>query len=177
MTLRHQVLLELDDVDNDCLEIKQSLQTLSDHTEGCSQFKFSQGAKSSSHVLFLMDFLSEKDRDNYLVSDEHVKVATEVIIPKLRNGLQSAKVLDYVLNNTRAKNDNDRAGYAFVNSEKQQQTWLELALHVQHIDSLNIIRNISREELAKDYPYVIQINLSHGAEGFVLENATIFWGS
>lgn len=44
---------------------------------------------------FIMEFLNEKDREDYLKHPDHVRVASEDIMPLTENGINSVIVLDY----------------------------------------------------------------------------------
>lgn len=50
--------------------------------------------KGFNHV-FVMEFSDIKGRDEYLNHPEHIRIAQEVIVPKLKNGLESAITIDY----------------------------------------------------------------------------------
>lgn len=68
-----------------------------------SMLNFSYGANCSPEQLnknfthvFTMDFEHIEGRDDYLNHPEHTRVALELVMPLLVNGLESAMVIDYV---------------------------------------------------------------------------------
>ena len=44
---------------------------------------------------FVMEFLSEKDREDYLKHHDHIRVASDDIMPLTEDGINSVIVLDY----------------------------------------------------------------------------------
>lgn len=50
--------------------------------------------KGFTHV-FIMEFENSKERDLYLNHPEHKRIATDIIMPMLKNGLESALAIDY----------------------------------------------------------------------------------
>ena len=50
--------------------------------------------KGFTHA-FIMKFDDDKGRDLYLDHPEHKRIATDIIIPMLENGLESVVVIDY----------------------------------------------------------------------------------
>ncbi|BCA96577.1 hypothetical protein TUM19329_29380 [Legionella antarctica] len=59
--------------------------------ENCSPEDLNKGF---THA-FMMEFNDIEGRDTYLNHPEHIRIAQDVIVPLLENGLESALTLDY----------------------------------------------------------------------------------
>jgi quinol monooxygenase YgiN len=178
--LRHFVFLEIKDEANAIETIKASLAELSKKTKGCVDFQFGKcQGDNDSHHYFFMDFVDEDSRDVYLSHPEHVKVATEIIIPRLERGLESATVFDYVREGhpqNISHMQKDPTGYILVKAGEEEAVLAELANFCDVINSLKPLQNNSKESLAR-HSYAVQIRLKEEIGTVKLRNGTPFWTS
>lgn len=100
--IKHTVLLDFKS-EFTADEINHMLNHMRELTHSISEIKsFSCGAHCSPENLnrgfthgFTMTFENKKDRDTYLHHDNHKEVAKQIIIPALKDGINSALVFDY----------------------------------------------------------------------------------
>lgn len=100
--IKHIVLLQFKpEISNDEIgSILQQLGNLRSEVPSMKHFSFGENCspehlnKGFNHA-FVMDFEDIKGRDVYLNHPEHIRIAQEVIVPILKNGLESAITIDY----------------------------------------------------------------------------------
>lgn len=104
MPIKHIVLLPFKSSlsKNDIEKIMLALADLKKHIPQI--MSFSWGENNSPENLdrgyrhgFVMDFKNEADRKIYLEHPAHIKVAKEVVLPALEDGMNSPIVFDYAL--------------------------------------------------------------------------------
>ena len=100
--IKHIVLLQFkpEITDDEIGSVLNQLGNLNSEIPAMKHFSF--GANCSPEQLnkgfnhaFVMEFSDIQGRDNYLNHPEHIRVAQELIVPILKNGLESAITLDY----------------------------------------------------------------------------------
>lgn len=100
--IKHIVLFSFKDSFTS-VEIDNLFVSLGDLKKLIPQIKsYSYGKNNSNENLnhnldygVVMDFETELDRDFYLKHAEHMKIVQEVILPNLKDGVNSVLVLDY----------------------------------------------------------------------------------
>lgn len=102
MTIKHIVLLPFKSSlsKNDIEKVMLAIADLKKHIP--QVMSFSWGENNSPENLhrgylhgFVMEFKNDEDRKIYLEHPVHVKVATEIILPALVDGINSPVVFDY----------------------------------------------------------------------------------
>lgn len=88
---------DIDSVSHQLSSLKESISSIKSFSFGKNN-SFEQLNKGFTHV-FIMTFDDAKGRDFYVDHPEHKKIATEVLMPMLEEGLESVIVVDYEVNN------------------------------------------------------------------------------
>lgn len=179
MPLRHLVFIEIQDEKEKATLVHHHLKELSKKMPGCTQFEFGKCADDSKYHYFFMDFDSEESRDKYLMHPEHEKIAKNVVIPNLKDGLKSATVFDYDKNGQKGVSKLGRSagisGYILVKDGQESSVLEELVAHCDKINRARPLVNRSVEELGKEYPYAMQIQFSSGINPLKIKHGTPFW--
>ena len=100
--IKHLVLLqfksslEVSEINDICKQFKALIKVIPSikqfsYGKNCSPEKLNKGI---THA-FVIEFDDIPGRDAYLNHPEHIRLAQEIIIPALENGLDSALVVDY----------------------------------------------------------------------------------
>jgi Stress responsive A/B Barrel Domain len=178
MKLRHLVFIEInDDVEKIGL-INKSLDELSKKMPGCNKFDFGKCRNEPNYYYFFMDFDSATSRDNYLADPEHERVAKEVIIPNLKNGLKSVIVLDHDKNGRkdimRLKKSEETTGYILIEHDQREFVEKELIEYCDKIARAKPLVNGSAEEFGKSYPNAMRIKFNPGVDSIKMREGKVF---
>lgn len=153
MRLRHLVFIELKEDDEKIQLVNQSLKKLSQKMQGCIGFGFNKCEGNNAYHYFFMDFDSSNSRDHYLSHPEHEQLAGNVIIPQLKNGLNSVIVFDYEKEDRKSVSKMEKSqrtsGYILINHEQLSDVERKLAEYADKINMTNKLENVSSESFAK----------------------------
>lgn len=179
MPLRHLVFIEIRGEKEKSSLIRHNLDELSKKMQGCFKFNFGKCSGDSNYHYFFMDFDNEECRDKYLVHPEHEKVAKEIIIPNLKNGLKSAIVFDYDTtgqkNVSRLEKSEGTSGYILIKDGQESRALHELVEHCSKINRAKPLMNRSTEELGKEYLYAMRIQFKSGVSPVKIKEGAPFW--
>lgn len=180
MPLRHLVFIEIRDEEEKIALIHHSLNELSKKVQGCFKFNFGKCSGDSNYHYFFMDFDDEECRDKYLAHPEHEKMAKEIIIPNLKNGLKSAIVFDYSKtgqkNVSRLKESKGMSsGYILIKAGQESRALYELGEHFDKIKRIKPLVNCSTEELGKEHLYAMRVRFKKGVDPVKIKEGTPFW--
>lgn len=178
MPLRHLVFIEIRDEKEKVALIRDNLEKLSKKMSGCFGFHFGKCSDSNYHCFF-MDFDNEECRDKYLAHSEHEKIARDIIIPNLRDGLKSAIVFDYDKTGRKGVSKLEKlegeSGYVLIKDGQESIALEELVAHCDRINRARPLKNRSVEALGKEYPYAMQIQFKIGVSPVKIKQGTPFW--
>lgn len=177
MPLRHLVFFEIINKKEKVDLIHDSLKNLSREMPGCFQFNF--GHCEGDYYHFFMDFDNEESRNRYLAHPKHEKIAKEVIIPNLKNGLQSVIVFDHTKegqnNVSKLKKAEGTSGYILLKEKHVPTALQELVEHCDRINHAKPLMNCSIEDLGKEYPYAMRIKFKSDAKPLKIKDGVSFW--
>lgn len=177
MPLRHVVFLEIVNDPEKISLIRGSLANLSNNVEGCSNFRFGKCVVDSNYHYFSMDFASEKDRDGYLTDPEHGRIATQVIIPSLKEGIKSAIVFDHDISGRTPsilQASGSTSGYVLMKEAELTLALENLAEYCDKIEAARPLQNRSTEPLAT-HPYAMQLRMKQEQKPPKLSAGHPFW--
>lgn len=158
------------------LLIRSHLEALSKKMPGCTQFHFGECLDDKMSHYFFMDFENETHRDHYVSHPEHIRIAEQIIIPQLKEGVKSVVVFDYEhLNSKKIFIAKELTGFLFIRNEEVTDALENLTNYCDQIERLKPLQNCSKEVLGKEYPYALKIEIKSGTEPIRLSKAASFW--
>ncbi len=174
--LRHLVFLSIQNNPEAIISIRSHLEILSKKMPGCTQFHFGECLDDKMSHYFFMDFENETHRDYYVNHPEHIQIAEKIIIPQLKEGINSVVIFDYMnLNSKKISIAKGLTGFLFIKDEEITDTLKNLTHYCGQIERLKPLQNCSREALGKEYPYALKIEIKPASEPVRLSRATSFW--
>jgi hypothetical protein len=174
--LRHLVFLGIHNSSEAIVSIRDHLEVLSQKMPGCKRFHFGECLDDKLSHYFFMDFENEVCRDAYVHHPEHIKIAEQIIIPRLKEGIKSVVIFDYEYLNTKKISPMSKGttGYLFIKNEEISDSLANLAIFCDKIERLKPLQNCSKEALGKEYPYALKIEIKSGNEPIRLSKSS-FW--
>lgn len=175
--LRHLVFLDIQNKPEAIASIRNHLEGLSKKMLGCMQFHFGECINGQMNHYFFMDFENEAARDHYVNHPEHVRIAEQVIIPRLKAGVKSVVLFDYARRSAKKMLSMAKGltGYIFIKHEEAAELLEKLTPYCDQIDRLKPLQNCSVEVLGKEYPFALKIEIKPNSEPLRLRQAVSFW--
>lgn len=178
MGIRHIVLLAfkegttLEKISSIATALRECCQKISGVNFGhfCNYKSVSNNPKRFTHYFFI-DFIDEHSRDAYLQNDEHIRIAKEMIIPALANGLESLLVFDHekTLSHSTVFQQTSNSNKAYVFFQKKKN------LDIEGIISNEFKSNCTIEPYSNDFDTCTTIKTNEQTSHLaIINHALIF---